>query len=820
MDLFSQKKEDILEPIVTDFPNAQKGVKFNKEVLVEELLSLGNAKITQPIAQLIGDEVEKEILKRHIEFLSSELISELVESKLADLRLIKRRETPVQTEPQSNVAPLRSGEFTPEILEILSPGTREKPVANLKEVAKKITLSLSDGGLEVLRKYFLVKNEKGEVVETPEELFSRVARSIASADIKYSPTQNFIELETQFYNLMASKDFIPSPAILKQAGRALSYLSNCCVLPIQDNMESIFESMKQTAIVQKSGGNTGLNFSKLRPRNDSVQSTSAFSSGPVSFMKVYNSAVEAVKEGKTNGGEMNAYLDINHPDVIDFLSFKNGPATLPHFHLTLGIPSDFMRAAESDSLYSLINPRSREMVRKVKAKRLLKKISENLFNECEPDIVFTDRFQTHNPLTRLGEMEGIDPCSGQALFAYEACYWGTINLANMADDKNIFWEKLKKTIHQAIHFLDNVIEVSHSPMADVDAISKKNRKISLGIMGFSELLIELGLPYASQEAEGLASHLMNFFQTEAQAASIELAQKRGPFANYSESLYADRGVKRRHATVTAIFPNQLLADIGGVTAGIEPLACLATTINLSQEAGMTRLHPLLEKELKKKNYVSDEILTQIIEHKSLSSVADIPQSLQKLFLTTSEITPDWHLKMQAAFQKQCEGRVVKKIVVGSDATDDDISRLILLAYHQGAFGVKISRPSLNNLIQLKSDNSENEENVILRQPKARPDVMTGVTKKIKTPCGELFLTLNEGGEGLFEIFAQLEKSGKCSSSQLEAIGRLVSLALRSGIEAKTIAEVLTGIHCGEHHPQGTQALSFSDAIAKSLLEKA
>lgn len=817
MDLFSQKKEDISDSIVTDFPNAQKGVKFNKDILVEELLSLGNAKITQPIAQLIGDEVEKEILKRHIEFLSSELISELVENKLADLRLIKRRETPTQPEHQSNITPIAVNEFTPEILEILSPGNREKPVTSLKEVVKKIPLNLSDTGLEILRKYFLVKNEKGEIVESPEELFSRVALSIASADIKYSPTQNFSELETSFYNLMASKDFMPSPAILKQAGRALSHLSNCCVLPIQDNMESIFESMKQTAIVQKSGGNTGLNFSKLRPRNDSVQSTSAFSSGPVSFMKVYNSAVEAVKEGKINGGEMNAYLEINHPDVIDFLSFKNSPAALPHFHLTLGIPSDFMRAAENDSLYSLINPRSREMVRKVKAKRLLKKISENLFNECEPDIVFTDRFQTQNPLMRLGEMDGIDPCSGQAMFAYEACYWGHINLANMADDKNIFWEKLKKTIHQAIHFLDNVIETSHSPMPDIDTVSKKNRKIALGIMGWSELLIQLGLPYASQEAEGLATHLMSFFQTEAQAASVALAQKRGPFAHYSESLYADRGIKRRHVIVTAIFPNQLLADISGVTAGIEPLSSLVSTIHLSQEAGVTRLNPLLEKELKKKNYVSDEILTQIMDYKSISAINDIPQSLQKLFLTTTEITPDWHLKIQAAFQKHCEGRVVKKIIIDSETTDDDISRLILLAYHQGAFGVRISRPILSNLIQLKNDNTDKEENVILRQPKARPDVMTGITKKIKTPCGELFLTLNQGGDGLFEIFAQLEKSGKCSSSQLEAIGRLVSLALRSGIEAKTIAEALTGIHCGEHHPEGIQTLSFADAIGKCLL---
>lgn len=698
MEALHPKNGTPLEPVITDFSTSTKGIKFKKEVLVGELLSLNNPKITQQIATLIGEEVEKEIHRRRIQYLSSELISELVEGKLEELGLIRQRSQgqwqSTEKKDEGQTKQNQSEGLSEEILEaMVSPGADEKlsvhstPAPSLK----KIPVELSKNALEVLKRRYLIKNDKGEIIETPEELFSRVARAVAAADVKYDPHANLKEREIQFYNLMASGEFIPNSPTLANAGRSLGQLSACFVLPIYDSMESIFETMKQAAIIHKSGGGTGFTFTHLRPKNDRVQSTHGISSGPISFMKVYNSATEAVKQGGTRRGANMGILNITHPDILEFTSSKEKTDQLTNFNISIGLSAQFMDEVENDEMFSLINPRSGEVVKKIKARKLFRKIVRQACKTGEPGVLFLDRIEAANPTPKEGRLEATNPCGEQPLLPYESCNLGSVNLGKVVVQGTINWGQLKGIVQATVHFLDNIIEINHYPLTEIEETVKRNRKIGLGVMGWADMLIKLGIPYCSDEAVDLACRVMGFVQKEAEAATVDLAGKRGVFPNYNESIFAERGLKRRNATVTTIAPTGTISMIADCSSGIEPLYALAYIKKVMGGKKFLYINRDLEGELRKHQLFTKEIIKEVIEEGTVAEIAQLPQETRDLFVTSFEVAPEWHIKMQAAFQKHTENAVSKTCNLPASATEADVDRIYWLAYKSGCKGVTVYR---------------------------------------------------------------------------------------------------------------------------------
>lgn len=698
MEALKSKEGSPLVPVITNFSTSTTGIKFNKEILSEELLSLGNSKITSKIAILVAEEVDKEIHKRRIQFLSSELISELVEGKLEELGLIrshprKQFHTSVTQEFQPADSKIKEG-LSPEILEALSPTdegkeTSKLPVENAKP--KKISFHFSQNALEVLKNRFLLKNEKGEITETPEELFTRVAKAVARADLKYDPNCSPEEQEIEFYNLMGSGEFLPNSPTLANAGRPQGQLSACFALPIYDSMESIFETMKQAAIIHKTGGGTGFSFTQLRPKNDRVQSTHGISSGPLSFMKVYDAATEAVKQGGTRRGANMGILNINHPDILEFISSKDQSNALSNFNISVGITSQFMDAAENDEMYSLINPRSGEVVKKLKARKLFRKIVHQAWKNGEPGILFLDRIEEANTTPHEGRLEVTNPCGEQPLLPYESCNLGSVNLSKFVEESRINWDKLKRVIHAGVHFLDNIIEINHYPLTEIEEIVKKNRKIGLGIMGWADMLVKLEISYNSEEATRLAEQVMEFVQKEAEAASIKLAEKRGVFSNYHESVFAEKRIRRRNATVTTIAPTGTISMLADCAAGIEPLYALAFIKQVIEGNKFLYVNSDLELALKKHDLFSKETIKEVIEEGSVAHLEGLPDDLKKIFVTAFEIAPEWHVKMQAAFQKFTENAVSKTCNLPVDSTEEDIDKIYWLAFKLGCKGVTVYR---------------------------------------------------------------------------------------------------------------------------------
>ncbi len=726
------------EPVITDFPNQAKGIKFKKETLIDELLSLGHAKITPQIARMVGDEVEKEIHKRKIEFLSTELISELVEGRLEELGLIRSRRystsSVAEKEDHGTVSLVKARqELLPEVLEVLAPSNDAPPKGG--GTSEKIKPEFADESLEILRRHFLIKNEEGEIVESPEELLGRVARTIAACDIKYSPSINLKNIETEFFNLMAGGHFLPAPAVLKNAGRALGFLSSCTVLPINDSMESIFETMKETAIIHKCGGSTGFSFSTLRPRHDNVHSTHGFSSGPVSFIRVYHAATQAVRDGSEKSGLSRAFLRIDHPDILEFLSLAESAEKMPHFHFSVGLTGNFIKAFESNSFYDLINPRSGEPVRKLKATKVFGDMARCLVRSGTPSFFYCDRIEAGNPTPLQGQYKALDPCSGQPFLDFEPCHYGAINLAKIVKNKKIDWEQLRRTVQSAVHFLDNVIEANHYPLPEIEEAARKNRKIGLSVMGWGDLLVLLGLSYHSPEAETLAEQLMSFVNREAQNASLELAKKRGTYPAFEESIYADRGTKRRHAVLTAIVDDPLLAGVAGCSTGIHPLSALVSEIKIGKESTTIKIHPEFESWLKQEGLFSEKIIDHLLKKGSLEEMIEWPREVRELFVTTRQISPECHLKIQAAFQRHTENAVIQKIPLAGETSEEELGHWMTLGYDLGLKGI-------------------------------------------------IFEPQNREGEA--------NKPGDEKGTLLEAISRLITLALRSGVEGEMIATAVTG----------------------------
>ncbi len=686
---------------------------------------------------------------------------------------------------------------------------------------------LTQNAMTVLEKRYLQKDPHGNVVETPEELFRRVAKNIAQADRFYHPEIDLPPIEDEFYSLMGSLDFLPNSPTLMNAGRELQQLSACFVLPVGDSMDEIFDAVKQMALIQKSGGGTGFSFSRIRPKNDVVGSTHGVSSGPVSFMSVFDTATETIKQGGTRRGANMGILRVDHPDILDFIRCKEGDHHFNNFNISVAATNEFMEAVEKDKEYPLRNPRTNDVIRPLNAHEVFEKMVYYAWKNGDPGIIFIDRINQDNPTPQVGQIESTNPCGEQPLLPYESCNLGSINLSNMVRNGAIDWERLGSATERAIHFLDNVIDMNRYTLPQIEAMTKANRKIGLGVMGFADLLILLGIPYNSPKALEIGEKVMAFIQKRAREASRELASKRGSFHNFDGSSLKGRWDAMRNATVTTIAPAGTISIIAGTSSGIEPIFALAFVRHVLEGKELLEVNPYFEALAKQEGFYSEELMRKIAQCGNAQNIKEVPENIRKLFVTAHDITPEDHIRMQAAFQKYTDNAVSKTVNFPHDATVEDVAKVYKLAYELDCKGVTIYRDRsrtkqvlYKGMVSPNIDQSKEGEEFreTERKPKAREDVIHGSTRKIRTGCGNLYVTVNEDEEGkLFEIFNQIGKAGGCAASQSEAIGRLVSLAFRSGIEPEDIIRQLKGISC--HTPvwyREGKVLSCSDAVAKAI----
>ncbi len=554
----------------------------------------------------------------------------------------------------------------------------------------KTELPLKKPALLVLAYRYLVRNEAGEVVETPEEMFWRVARAVAEAEREFGEDPE--RWAERFYHLMASLDFLPNSPTLMNAGLPLGQLSACFVLPVEDSLEGIFETLKNAALIHKSGGGTGFSFSRLRPRGDVVRSTQGVASGPVSFMRVFDAATEAIKQGGKRRGANMGILRIDHPDIEEFIRIKSQPGELTNFNLSVAVTDAFMEALRKDDLFPLINPRTGREVRRVKARRLFDLLVENAWQTGDPGVIFLDTINRANPTPLLGEIESTNPCAEQPLLPYESCNLGSINLSRFVRDGRVDYGRLRKTVHLAVRFLDDVIEVNRFPLPRIARMTRLTRKIGLGVMGFADMLIELGLPYDSEEAVRLAEELMAFIERESVAASQRLGEERGSFPAFPGSLWEAKGFSAlRNATTTTIAPTGTLSLIAGTSSGIEPLFALAYRRRALGGVEWVEVHEGFLKALKEGGLEVESIVEWVLETGNLSGIPGLPEDLRRVFLTAFEISPDRHLEIQAAFQHHTHNAVSKTINLPESASKEEVARIYLKAYELGLKGVTVYR---------------------------------------------------------------------------------------------------------------------------------
>jgi ribonucleoside-diphosphate reductase alpha chain len=684
-------------------------------------------------------------------------------------------------------------------------------------------IKLSDNALRVLERRYLIKDGEGRVIETPQELFRRVARHIASAELIYNPEADVSTCEEAFYQLMESLEFLPNSPTLMNAGRELGQLSACFVIPIEDSMESIFNAVKYTALIHKSGGGTGFSFSRLRPERDRVGSTGGVASGPVSFMRAFDVTTDVIKQGGMRRGANMAILSVEHPDILRFIEVKEDPQVLTNFNLSVAVTDDFMKAVEKGTDYNLVNPRTAEVTDKLNANEVFDKIVDMAWRTGDPGVVFIDEINRHNPTPKLGKIESTNPCGEQPLLPFESCNLGSLNLSKMVMYKDgqpyIDYDKLSQTVKLAVRFLDDVIEVNQFPLPEIAEMTKTTRKIGLGVMGFADMLIQLGIPYDSEQGLAMAKEIAHFISEEADKASIELAQERGVFPAFQGSVYdMPDGPRFRNASRTTIAPTGSLSIIANCSSGIEPLFALSYVRHILEGEEFVEVNPYFEETAQTGEFYSPDLMKQLAEGKRLKDVEEVPEEIKGLFVTAHDISPEWHVRMQAAFQKSTDSAVSKTVNFPSEATPDDVAKVYMLAYQEGLKGITIYRDrSRESQVLTVGKGVEKAERKL--SPRKRPKVTRGVTERVNTGCGYIYVTVNFDSRGISEVFSTLGKAGGCAAAQLEAISRLTSLALRSGIDIDSIAKHLRGIRCPSiAWEQGHAILSCADAIA-SVLEK-
>lgn len=673
----------------------------------------------------------------------------------------------------------------------------------------------------VLEKRYLQKDEDGNNIETIEQMFRRVADAIAQADLCFDEHADIKALSQRFYDLMTSLTFLPNSPTLMNAGRELGQLSACFVLPVGDSMEEIFEAIKQAALIHKSGGGTGFSFSRLRASGSTVKTTGGVASGPVSFMRVFNMATEAVKQGGTRRGANMGILRIDHPDILAFIDCKKNNADITNFNISVGVTEEFMEAVSNNKEYDLVDPRSRQAVGQLDAREVFSKIVESAWRNGEPGIIFLDRLNRDNVVPSQGEIESTNPCGEQPLLPYESCNLGSINLVKILDraaDKSyqINYNRLRSVIIDAVHFLDNVIEVNKYPLDKIDVKTKQTRKIGLGIMGWADMIAYLGIPYNSDEAVALGEKIMKFITETGRAESMNLAQLRGSFPLFAESIFAD-GKPLRNATVTTIAPTGTLSIIAGCSSGVEPVFAYVFIRNIMDETEMIEVNPVLRQTLEERGLYSDALMRKIAKEGTLQHIEEILPDIRRVFVCSHDISPLYHIKMQAAFQKYTDNAVSKTVNFSHDATMEDVQEVYELAYQLDCKGVTIYRDGSRDSQVLNIGAVKKEGKSIYPmgiRPRPRPEIMCGMTERMKIGCGNLYVTVNYDENGICEVFTSTGKAGGCPS-QSEATARLASIALRSGISIDEILKQLQGIRCPSTiRRPGMKCTSCPDAIAQ------
>ena len=698
--------------------------------------------------------------------------------------------------------------------------------------AKLEKVRLNPNAEIVLEKRYFKKDANGSFLEGGRELFWRVAAAIALEESKYpnSPYKTD-QLAKEFYDLMTSWKFLPNSPTLMNAGTALGQLSACFVLPVGDSIEEIFDAVKHAAMIHKSGGGTGFSFSRIRPKDSRVGSTGGVASGPLSFLRIFNTATEQIKQGGTRRGANMGIMRVDHPDIMDFIRAKEREGDFNNFNLSIALTENFMKSVEDNEDYPLINPHDKQITGHLNARKVFEILVQKAWESGDPGIVFIDRINRDNPTPMQGEIESTNPCGEQPLLPYEACNLGSINLArffkkpkkgsakeDLSPDTCIDWDELRRVIHLSVRFLDNVIDASRFPIPLIETNVHKNRKIGLGVMGWADLLFLLEIPYDSEQAINLAGRLMKFTRDEGRDASRMLAQERGPFPAYDESIFAaHQEGPYRNATITTIAPTGTLSILAGCSSGVEPLFALCFARNVMDGERLVEINPYFEQALKDNNSYSDTLMEAVAAKGSIKDMDYLPESMRKVFITAMDIEPVWHLRMQAAFQEYTDNAVSKTVNLPNSASIDDIRNIYWMAYQLGCKGVTVYRDGCKSIQVLytgegqKSNAEDREDAATVRD---RPDLIYGFTQKVQTGLGTMYVTINEVDGRPFELFVTIGKSGHSITAKAEAIGRLVSLALRSGIEVSEIVKQIKGI--GGEHPVFQKKgllLSIPDAIA-------
>ena len=699
----------------------------------------------------------------------------------------------------------------------------------------------NQNALEILQKRYLNK-EEGEKDETAKDLLVRVAWTIAETEKLYGQsTDEILETSKKFYKIMARLEFFPNSPTLRGAGRRIHQLAACFVIPIDDSIEGIFDALKTTALVHKGGGGTGFSFGRLRPSGDKVGSTGGVAGGPLSFMRIFDTMAHEVMQGGVRVGANMGILPVHHPDIERWITAKADGKSYLNFNLSAAATDEFMKKIEKNQEFDLINPRTEKTVGTLKAGDVFDLIVQNAWKNGDPGIIFIDRMNKYNPTPALGAYESTNPCGEQVLLPYESCNLGSINLVRMVNKENkIDWEKLKHVTRLAVRFMDNVIDANRYFVPEIEQMTKGNRKIGLGVMGFADMLAEIGIAYNSEDGIRLAEKVMQFIQEEGVKESENLAKIRGPFPNIEKSIFKGK-TQRRNATITTIAPTGTLSLLGGCAGGIEPFfAVVIRKKSIWKQDGTAELeqiyvNPIFEKIAKEKGFYSEELIEKISNKATIADIEEVPENIRKVFVTAHDIAPEWHIKMQAAFQKYTDNAVSKTINFPNQAIADDIKYAYLLAYKLGCKGLTVYRDGSRETQVLmtgkkeelapRSPQGEVGEKLMATGikivPRERPDIIHGYTYRIKTAYGKLFITINNDENGQpFEIFSHLGKAGGFFAAKAEAICRLISLALRSGIDAHEVIDQLKGIRgpTPTWSEEGKMILSLPDAIAQ-VLEK-
>jgi len=760
----------------------------------------------------------------------------------------------------------------------------------------RVPLQLSPNAITVLEKRYLVRDESGTPIENSSDLFDRVARTIAEPDRQYGASEGAVAaLSDAFFELMARRQFMPNSPTLMNAGRPLGQLSACFVLPVDDALSNgrsgIYDTLTAMALVHQSGGGTGFSFSKLRPRNDIVRSTMGVASGPVSFMSLFDASTDVVKQGGTRRGANMGILRVDHPDILDFISCKDDTSKITNFNISVAVTDAFMTAVEADADYELLHPNTRKVVGRLRAREVWQRIIQGAWKTGEPGVFFIDRANYANPVPHLGSYEATNPCGEQPLLPYDVCNLGSINLGGFVreDEQDLDWAALRRVVHLSTHFLENVIDANSYPLPEITSLAQRIRRIGLGVMGLADVFVRLGIPYDSAEAVELGRKIQRFVDTEAKVESERLAGIRGPFPEWERSIWGPDAScardangerirpmqKLRNCNVTTVAPTGTISIIAGCSSGIEPLFAVAFMRN---QAGV--LMPDVNEDFvaiaRREGWYSEELMRQIAEAGHVGFDA-VPERWQRVFVTANEIAPEWHVRMQGAFQDYNDSAISKTVNFAHDATVDDVEVIYRLAYALDCKGVTVYRDGsrdmqvlstgttarkvheeatrsgkseargdlrdmLDNattgerrtmvadiageLAVLQAENARlrkvvhelESENLQRRQKRSRPDLLKATVRRIETPLGTLYVTITEDDRGQpFEVFMSLGKAGGAIMADVEAMGRLISLGLRSGIPIAEIHRQLRGISSDKVIGLGpARVMSVPDAVGIAL----